>query len=127
MNKIEQWREAGFSQQEIDSYIAEKRTKWTGAGFTQNEINKELGITKYTPKPMKDSMQTFISKDEPDSFWDKFLKSFEPDWAERRARSYKSLVGAEKANISPSKFSPPTSFSVNTLFLYFITSFYKYS
>ena len=105
-SKIQQWREAGFTQDEIDAYTQQKKVEWTGAGFSQEEINTELGITEYNAKPMNKSMQTYISQDEPDSFWDTFLKSFEPDWAERRARSYKALVGAQKAKLSPSKFEP---------------------
>lgn len=106
MTKIEQLRQGGFSTEEIEQFVEKTRTQLSVGGFDEKEINSYLGIAKYDKKPMKDSMQEYISQDEPDSFWDKFLKSFEPDWSERRARSYKALVGAEKANLSPSKFEP---------------------
>ncbi|OEU68386.1 MAG: hypothetical protein BBJ57_02150 [Desulfobacterales bacterium PC51MH44] len=105
-SKINQWREAGFTQDEITAHIAQKKTEWLGAGFSQDEIHSYLGTSEYDPKAMNESMQTYLSQDEPDSFWDKFLKSFEPPWAERRARSYKALVGAGKAKLSPSRFEP---------------------
>ena len=106
MNQIEQLQQAGFSKDEIDAYINKTRTTLQNGGFSEDEINNYLGLSKFNNKDLTEHIRTYISKDEPDSFWDKFLKSFEPPWAERRAKSYKALVGAEKAKMSPSKFEP---------------------
>lgn len=110
--KIQQLQEAGFSQDEIAAHVSQKRLDWLRAGFSEDEINSYLGINEVDKKPIEDTVQTYISQDEPDSFWDNFLKAFEPSWAEKRARSYKSLVAAEKAHISPSKFEPTLKESI---------------
>jgi len=105
-NLIHRLQNAGYTQDDIAAWQLRTKTKLLNAGYSEKEVNKYFGISDYTEKSMREAMQEYISQDEPDSFWDKFLKAFEPPWAERRARSYRALVGAEKAGVSPSKFEP---------------------
>lgn len=43
-DKIEQYRQAGFSNQEISEYSAQLGGKYLAAGFTQEEVNDYMGI-----------------------------------------------------------------------------------
>ena len=44
--KIDEWRKAGFSEEEINAYIAEKTKEWQSAGFSPNDINAYLNPPK---------------------------------------------------------------------------------
>ena len=48
MSKVEEWKKAGFSDEEIQSHIGKKREEYLGAGFTDVEVDKHFGIV---PKP----------------------------------------------------------------------------
>ena len=45
--KIDEWREAGFSEEQIQEYIGRKSAEWRGAGFGEEEINGYLGRSDF--------------------------------------------------------------------------------
>lgn len=54
-DRIKALEKGGFSQAEIDEWVASQRTKLTGAGFTRSEIDKSLGI----PAPNEKATRSF--------------------------------------------------------------------
>ena len=61
--KIDEWREAGFSEEQIQEYIGRKSAEWRGAGFGEEEINGYLGRSDFDPEPLKKALQEEAEKE----------------------------------------------------------------
>lgn len=113
---IEQLNKAGFSGDEIQSYMAGKRIKLIDAGFSGKEIDEHLGIPPLDDPILKQEVQSIITLPDPDgtkleqgeepSLWEKFFRVFEPSWGKRVAKSQISLEFAKETGLPPHVFEP---------------------
>jgi hypothetical protein len=103
----EQLRTAGFTQEEIDSYVTANRTNLQDAGFTDMEISQFFGGAPSNDKPIEAFTQTQLiaEKDKPKAF-DRFIDLFRPSWEKQRGRAGVSLTLAEETGLRPSTFEP---------------------
>ncbi len=106
----EELRTAGFTQEEIDSYVNTNRGKLQDAGFTDMEVSQFFGGAPPDNKPISDFTQTQLitEKNKPKAF-DTFIDLFRPSWEKQRARAGVSLTLAEETGLRPSTFEPSPS------------------
>lgn len=133
--KLEELKQAEFSDIEINAWMQDKRSLLSEAGFSDKEIDKYFGIKTFKPQPLIDELtkvmkeraeeaekptETEEKKKEPGIYPEKepswiqnFIRSFEPPWEEKGARATLAVEAAGKTGLPPHEFEPTTGEAIS--------------
>ncbi len=120
--KIQEWQEAGFSDEEISAYLQKKTSEWRAADFSEEEIQTHLGIKEFDSESLKElllgaadneNLEWRQAPDPGEGFIQTISKAFKggaermgfaDDWEAQKAKATTSIVKAAGTEFGPSVF-----------------------